>query len=78
MDYVEVFVLCLQVHCFCLIYSRVVLIFFVLLSEKCHYSITKTTVCELLSVPPTLYHQIGTTAHKGKLVTIVEDSTKDL
>ena len=50
--------------------------FSVLLSEKCHYSITKTIVCELLSVLPTLYHQIGTTAHKGKLFTIAEVSTK--
>ena len=65
-------------NCFCLIYSRVVLIFFVLLAEKCHCSITKIIVCELLSVRPTSYHQIGTTAHKGKLVTIVEDSTNDL
>jgi hypothetical protein len=54
------------------------MLIFVVLSERCHYSITKTTVCELLSVLPTLYHQIGTTEHKGKLVTISEGSIKDL
>jgi hypothetical protein len=64
---------------FVLFIPGIVLIFFsFLLSEKCHYSITKIIACELLSVLPTLYHQIGTTAHRGKLVIIAQNYAKDL
>jgi hypothetical protein len=65
-------------HRFCSVYAWSFADFFFLLSEKCHYSITKIIACELLSVLPTLYHQIGTTALRGKLLIIAEDSSKDL